>query len=79
MDKATETARKNLLKERRRVKIIKRVEEKEYIKRCLAVDICPECGKDHVNIEHPGSHWVSLACSNRRCSEYNKIKKSRDC
>ena len=51
-------------------------EEKELIKRCIAVHMCPECGRDFKDVSGLSSHWTALACLNKRCSEYDKIKKS---
>ena len=76
MDKATETARDNILASKKREEILKRVEEKEYVKRCLAVDVCPECGNAHENIGY--EPWIDLACTNRSCGQFEIIKKSRD-
>ena len=55
--------------------ILKRVKEKEYIKRCLAVDVCPLCGKDHENTERPNSNWTALACPTKKCADYGKLKR----
>ena len=55
--------------------ILKRVKEKEYIKRCIAVDICPWCGRDLKNIETLSSHHLTLSCPGVKC-EGNKVRKS---
>lgn len=76
MAKAAMTARQSLNKKKRREQILKRVEEKEFIKRCIAVHVCPECGKDLRDISAPSSHWTELACPNKLCSERGKVRKS---
>ena len=56
--------------------ILKRVKEKEYIKRCIAVDICPWCGKNLKDIEALSSHHVTLSCLNVKCEGSKMIRKS---
>ena len=56
--------------------ILKRVRDKEYIKRCVAVNICPWCGKDLKDIEAPSSHFVTLSCPDKKCEGYERIRKS---
>lgn len=59
-----------------RREILKRVKEKEFVKRCIAVGICSECGIDLVDIESSSSSWVSLACDNSKCPEAGKTRSS---
>ena len=66
-----------VLGEEKKRAILVRVEEKEYVKRCLAVDVCPECGEDHVDTESIASHFLAMSCPNKRCKEYNVIKRSQ--
>jgi len=35
--------------------LLRKLEAKELRIRCLAVDMCPECGNDLKNVSHPGS------------------------
>jgi hypothetical protein len=59
-----------------RDEILKKIEEKEYVKRCLAVNICPACGRDLRDISALSSHWTELACPNKKCEDYGKVRKS---
>lgn len=57
------------------------VEEKEYINRCITVDICPWCGKDLKNIDAMSSHpmesnLVTLSCPDKNCEGSDNIRKS---
>ena len=56
-------------------KVRQRLEEKEFVARCNAVKMCYRCGSDWKDIEPPSNHHVSWACTNKRCSEYNIVKK----
>lgn len=58
--------------------LLRKLEAKELRIRCLAVNMCPECGKDLKNISHPGSHWTELACPNEKCKIHGKIIKTRN-
>ena len=56
--------------EEKKRSILERVREKEYIKRCHAVNICPECGKDLENVEDYPIGTIT-ACVNEDCSKKN--------
>jgi hypothetical protein len=60
----------------KREQLIRRLEEKELKIRCIAVNMCPECGKDLKDKSYISSHWTELACANRRCKKYGAVVKS---
>lgn len=74
MDKAAQTARKHMDDDDLIIRVQERLREKEFIARCDAVKMCHRCGKDWKNIEGPSSHHVTLACVNKHCPKFNKIK-----
>lgn len=57
-----------------RKSILERVKDKEFIKRCVAVDICPVCGQDLKNISKSKSSWVAMACTDRTCHDYYVVR-----
>lgn len=61
---------------KKREQLISRLEEKELRIRCLAVNMCPVCGKDLKDKSYRSSHWVELACANKRCKEHGVVVKS---
>ena len=58
--------------------LLRKLEAKELRIRCLAVDMCPECGIDLKDKSYPASHWIELACLNTKCKKYGKIVKTRN-
>lgn len=55
--------------------ILKRVREKEYKKRCIAVGVCPWCGLDLKNIMPPDEIHFKIACPDKKCEGHEKIGK----
>ena len=74
MDKAARTAQRHINEDNQRIKVIGRLREKEFIARCDAVKLCHVCGNDWTDVESVGSHHVTLACTNKKCSELAIIK-----
>lgn len=42
--------------------ILKKVEQREYEKRCVNVRICPKCGGDLTTSDHSGDEYVDKEC-----------------
>ena len=74
MDKAAQTALKNMRQRELKKEILKRLEEKEFIARCKAVRMCYKCGEDWVDTAGMGNHHVIYSCQNKECSEYDITK-----
>ena len=75
MDKATITAHNSIAKRKRKREILERLEEKEFIQRCNAVGMCYKCGKDWEDVGSMFTHHTVYACQNKKCSEYDIVKK----
>jgi len=47
--------------------VVRKEKDNQYIERCLAVNICPECGKD-LDYEYFGKGYIEYECTSESCS-----------